>query len=232
MILIIRGHIRESFNNKNLYNLTKEIYKICPELQIFIHTWNIFSNNISWKIIKYNKEEVTTNIINDYFDDLNHLLHIIIDDDTKIKIIGNVVGKIDKSRAPIIGWKNYWYGKFKISEFIYNKEDIDKKEIVINYRFDIMNNSNSNINSNSIINNNKIIEFIKENMNIQFTKNVFFFDGEKLGLDNLYIGNVETMYKLSKIFLNDMDTIIINNKNIGHPEFLVSRVNNILSNYD
>jgi hypothetical protein len=40
------------------------------------------------------------------------------------------------------------------------------------------------------------------------------------------------MYKLSKIFLNDMDTIIINNKNIGHPEFLVSRVNNILSNYD
>ena len=38
MILIIRGHIRDSFNTKELYNLVKELHIIIPDVKIFIHT--------------------------------------------------------------------------------------------------------------------------------------------------------------------------------------------------
>ena len=74
MILIIRGHIRNSFETKKLYNLIKEIHTIFPDLKIFIHTWNIFANNISWRNININEQIVNDKIIYDYFDDLKYLI--------------------------------------------------------------------------------------------------------------------------------------------------------------
>ena len=42
---------------------------------------------------------------------------------------------------PLKGWKNYWYGQYSIINYIYNT-NIDKNEIVINTRFDLLSNSN------------------------------------------------------------------------------------------
>jgi hypothetical protein len=67
MILIIRGHIRKSFETKQLYNLVKELHTIFPDLKIFIHTWNIFSNNISWRNITINQQNVNDKNIYEYF---------------------------------------------------------------------------------------------------------------------------------------------------------------------
>lgn len=223
MILIIRGHIRNSFNTKKLYNLVKEFHNIFPDLKIFIHTWNIFSNNISWRQINVNNEKVSEEIINHYFYDLNHLIEgIIIDDDSKIELIGNLNGKIGNSLTPIIGWKNYWYGKFKIIDHIYNREDIDNDEMVINCRFDLMENSN-NFNQESIV------DFIKNNKSVHFSKNIFLFNDEAhCGIDNIYVGNVNTMHKLSNVFVNELDEILNKNKNTSHQEFLVYRINSLL----
>jgi hypothetical protein len=223
MILIIRGHIRNSFETKKLYNLIKKIYIKFPDLKIFIHTWNIFANNISWREININKKKVNIKIIVEYFDDLKHLIKkIIIDDDTKINLIGNLSGKINNGLMPIIGWKNYWYGKYKIMDYIYNK-NINKNEMIVNFRFDIMNNSN-NFDDKTIIN------FIKNNSKvIQFTKNVFMFNDENhCGIDNIYIGNIDTMYKLIFKFYYDLDDILSKNKDIFHQEFLVYRINSLL----
>jgi len=65
---------------------------------------------------------------------------------------------------PLIGWKNYWYGKYQIINYIYNNK-VNENEMIVNFRFDI------NMNSFSI-DNNCIINFIKENK-LVFTKNVF-----------------------------------------------------------
>ena len=54
MILVIRGHIRNSFETKELYNFIEELYNIYPDLKIFIHTWNIFANSVSWRNITVN----------------------------------------------------------------------------------------------------------------------------------------------------------------------------------
>ena len=99
MILIIRGHLRETFNNNDFYNLVKNIYEINNSLKIYIHTWNIFSNNIRWREIKEDKKEVPKEIIYEYIRDLKDLIkHIIIDDDNKIELIGNLEGKNSRNK--------------------------------------------------------------------------------------------------------------------------------------
>ena len=224
MILIIRGHIRNSFKTKKLYNLIKEIDTTFPDLKIFIHTWSVFANNISWRHINIDNQNVTNEIIYDYFDDLKHLIkHIIIDDDTKIELLGNLYGNINNGPMPIIGWKNYWYGKYKIIDYLYNTH-IDENEMIVNCRFDIMNNSNNFDEIN-------IIRFLITNSEINFTKNYFLFDDDNhLGIDNIYIGNILTMYKLIKKFFYELDDILSKNNNVFHQEFLVYRINSTLFN--
>jgi hypothetical protein len=222
MIIVIRGHIRNSFETNKLYDLIKKIHNIIPNLTIFIHTWNIFANNLSWRKIDTNNNQVTEEIIYKYFQDLKHLIkHIIIDDDTKIKLIGNLNGKIGKSLIPIRGWKNYWYGKYKIIDYLYNA-NIDPNEPIVNLRFDLMSNS---VNFNET----DIISFVKNNNKTKFTKNVFLFnDRLYTGADNIYIGNIETMHKLTSHFFYKLDDIINKNPNIEHPEYLVPMENSSL----
>ena len=44
----------------------------------------------------------------------------------------------------------------------------------------------------------KLIDFIKNNSEVIFAKNAFIFDNEQnFGIDNIYMGNIETMYKLT-----------------------------------
>jgi F0F1-type ATP synthase delta subunit len=224
MILILRGHIRDSFKTKKLYNLIKEIDGTFPDLKIFIHTWNIVANNISWREVIVDNQSVNDEIIYDYFDDLKHLIkHIIIDDDAKIELFGNLCGNINGGRAPIIGWKNYWYGKYKIIDHLYNSH-IDESEMIINCRFDIMYNSNTFSETN-------IIDFLIKNVETDFTKNVFLFDEYKhFGIDNIYIGNILTMYKLTKKFFYELDDILSKNNDTIHQEFLVYRINSSLFN--
>ena len=221
MILIIRGHIRDAFNNDDLYNFVLLLYHTLSELKIFIHTWNIFSNNISWRYITVNNNPVTEKTIYDYFRELSkYIKHIIIDDDKNIKLIGKTTGIINNGIMPIVGCKNYWYGKYKIIDYIYN-QNIYNTETVINFRFDILDNSNT-------FEKDKIYTFIKNNKNHTFTKNIFMFDYECNGIDNIYIGNTYTMYKLANTFYYNLDDILSKNTNTIHQERLVYRINLLL----
>lgn len=223
MILILRGHIRQTFETKSLYNFIKTLYNLHPDLQIFIHTWNKIANNISWRYIQENNQEVNEQMIADYFYDIKHLIQkIIIDDDSKIQLIGNTAGNVCQGPMPLLGWKNYWYGKFKIIDYLYQSKE-DKKEAVINIRFDIFNNSNS-------FHPDFILQFIKYNITneTKFTKNLFLYNAEHTGIDNIYIGNIDTMYKLTYTFFYDLDNILLQNKHVYNQEVLVFRMNHIL----
>lgn len=221
MILVIRGHLRQSFETNNLYNLIETIHSLVPDLKIFIHTWNVFANNVSWRNITINDTAVDEDIIYNYFGKLkNCISHIMIDDDKTIQLHGNLVGTINDGPMPIIGWKNYWYGKYKIIDYIYNNVQCND-ETIINFRFDILNNSNS-------FTIDTIIPFIQHYRDVKLTKNIFLYNGEHNGVDNIYIGNIYTMYKLTSAFFYQLDDIIINNKDIGNQERLVYRINSFL----
>lgn len=146
---------------------------------------------------------------------------IIIDDDSKINLIGNVTGKINNGPMPIIGWKNYWYGKHKIIDYLYHT-NIHPNEMIVNHRFDIVNNSNS-------LSKETIMDFIKNNSNKAFTKNVFLFNDENHhGIDNIYIGDINTLYKLTNKFFYELDDILMKQNDTINQERLVYRINDIL----
>lgn len=229
MILILRGHIRNSFDDNNLYDLIKSIYISNPELKIYIHTWNIIQNDVSWRQMTIIDHPVTNETIREYFRDLSHLIkQCVIDDDSNIELIGNLEGKIGKGNAPIIGWKRYWYGKYKIIECLKN-EPFDRNECIINCRFDIL----SNINSFS---SNNITNFIEKYKNETFYKNVFSIGNEYtslpinqfVGIDNIYMGNIEMQYKLIEHFHKNLDEILLANSTISNQEHLVFYENNKL----
>jgi len=221
MIIIIRGHIRNSFETDTLYNFIKVLAYFYDDINIYIHTWNIYANNISWRNISVNNNLVTNEVIYDYFKDYSKLIkHIIIDNDKEINLIGNLEGTINNGPMPIIGWKNYWYGKFQIIDYIYN--NVKNPENILNFRFDLFNNSNNNFSLESIIN------FINNNIYNNFTKNLFLFKEEKYGINNIYLGNVNTMHTLIKKFYYELDDILKIENNTIHQEFLVFRVNNTL----
>ncbi len=223
MILLLRGHIRNSFKTKDLYNLISLIYSKNSHIKIFIHTWDVFSNNISWRKINANDKPVTKDVILDYFDDLKHLIiDIIIENDNDVKLTGKIDGKISISKTPLLGWKYYWHGQYTIIKHINNKIN-DKNMIVINTRFDILNNSSSR-------NENTIINFIEQNKNSQFSHgNIFIKRG--IGVDNIYIGKIDIMYKLIEHFHSNLDSIINKYPYIENPENLVYDENISLFNY-
>jgi hypothetical protein len=223
MIFVIRGHIRDTFRSGHLYNLIETLYHTFPDLKIFIHTWNIVSNNISWREeITTNNEVVNNEVIYNYFGNLSSCIkHIIIDDDTNIQLNGNLFGNINGGPMPIIGWKNYWYGKHKIIDYIYNNFNYSD-EMIVNTRFDVLDNSH-NFNTESIV------DFIKNNIQTtRFEKNVFFYNYESNGVDNIYIGNINTMYKLANKFFYELDDILSKNSDTIHQERLVYRINDSL----
>jgi hypothetical protein len=218
-ILMIRGHIRDSFSNKQLYTLIKNINKIVPNLKIYIHTWNIFANSLSWRKVNPNYTLVTENTIYEYFNDIAYLISIIIiDNDNSIKLIGDLNGQI--SNVPKKGWKNYWYGKFKLIDYIYNQK-INQNSLIINFRFDVLTNS-CPIKSNDILN------LIQKNKNTKFNKNVFLKDHFFVGIDNYYLGNINTMYKLISYFYYNLDSILKMIVDFKNQEQLVYIINNYL----
>jgi hypothetical protein len=221
MIIILRGHIRNSFDNDKLYNL---IFKISQDfnISIYIHTWNIQQSNISWRPIQKIDNLITKELIINYFNqkekDLSiYIKHIIIEDDTKIKLIGNLEGTIGP-KCPIIGWKRYIYSLYQIIDYV-RKVSVD--DFIFNMRFDIYSNS-------FYINENNIINLINNNYNKKFKKNIFLYNNLKYGLDNIFCGDSKTMYKLFKYFNENLDYIISKNKFIQNQEFLLFIENELI----
>ena len=104
------------------------------------------------------------------------------------------------------------------------KENINENEKILNTRFDICNNS---IFLNKITMND-ILKFIQSKYKLISNKNLFFTEQYKNCYDNLYMGNVRSMYKLINHFHNNLDIIISKYDTIKNQERLVFYENNSL----
>jgi hypothetical protein len=219
MIIVLRGHIRQSFKNELLYRFIKYICLHYDNVEIYIHTWNIVQNGLSWRKIEMIHSEVNEQTIMNYFKDMNVFIKkILIEDDNNIKLNGNIKGYIPGTEAPILGWKNYWYSKYQIMKQIKeeNEETVGNKEQhnLINMRFDLFNNSN-------IFSLEKLITFMNTCNNEVLSENKFLKNEFFAGCDNLYIGNMDTMYRLIYHFHFHLDSIIKKHGSIKYQEALV-----------
>jgi len=217
LIIIIRGHIRDSFDNNNLYKYILNL-SINYKLYIFIHTWNIKSNNISWRSIEENHEKITEEIIINYFKNIN-LEKIFIDNDNYISLIGNIDGNNKTTLMPIKGWKNMWFGIYKINEYVLNnliKYNLDVNTYCLNIRFDYF--TNSTINQYNINDLNYLYNFTSND--IQFIKNLAS-KNIPYGIDNIYFGKFYKIFYTAKIFNFNLDDIIKYYDYIHAQEYLV-----------
>ncbi len=121
------------------------------------------------------------------------------------------------TKTTILGWKRYIYGQHKIIKYLYKNHK--KNKFLLNIRFDLFTNS-------YIFPYDEIINFINNNYNNHHKKNTFLHDGEYCGIDNIIIGSVNTNYQLILHIHYNLDDILVDNKNLEHPEFIISRVNN------
>lgn len=105
VVLLLRGHVRNSFENDDLYNFIKKI-SLIETIDIYIHTWNVYYNILSWRKIKDDNRIIYEEKILSYFRDLkDNIKHIIIDDDFKIELVGKKEGYVGNGKTPLIGWK-------------------------------------------------------------------------------------------------------------------------------
>jgi hypothetical protein len=218
---MIRGHIRSSFETPYLYNTLKYL-SLNNDLEIYIHTWDIFQSKISWRNLEEKNTKVNIDIINNYFKDLIPLIKkIIIENDKNIVLYGYKEGFI--VNAPLIGWKNMWCGKYNLIQYI-NNNVTNTNQLVINMRFDLFDNSIvfDFINVLKFINN---VIYYKNLTNQVLTKNIFIKNHPRcFGIDNIYIGNINTMNTLISHFHHNLDHIIniyFFNKKIKCHEVLV-----------
>ena len=212
MIIILRGHIRNSFETTDLYNLIKHIKEnYDSNLYIYIHTWNIYQSPISWRVMSGNENQVNENIIQNYFKDLTeYIKHIIIDDDTQIKIHGNTKGFVSGTKCPLLGWKRYLYGSYKITQYVYN---LYPDSVILNMRFDICSNLFCKMNTDDI--SKLVTNYNNDNEYVQF-----MYTNPNIGIDNCYISKSRYMYILLKHIYFNLDIIIEKYTNIIHQEYL------------
>jgi len=224
MIVVLRGHIRNSFDDERLYELIKYIYDNTTDLEIYIQTWILSYSGLSWRHIECkNVKIIDEEYIYSYFGELKHLIKkIIILNDNLINIKGNTIGGIGNTQVPIIGWKRYLYGKKEIISYLFN--NLKLEDIVLNFRMDVFSNSNS-------FSKELIIEFIENNKNTKkFNKNLFIYNTTNIesnvisygsnnifndpgnksycGIDNIYIGNVLTQFKTINYLYENLDYLI------------------------
>ena len=229
MIILLRGHIRNSFDNDNLYKLMKRIHNEIGIKNIYIHSWHIQQNSISWRKLKQINKRIDENYIKNYFKDLASIIKLIlIDDDSKIKLFGRTDGLIPETLCPLKGWKNLWYSNYKLITFINSMED-NKHEFVLNTRFDILSNSFPCTEKS-------IIRFLHQQKNKNFTKfNNFMETAQNHGVDNIIVGNIKTMKCLLNKLFNHLDYIIFERfafKKFGCQEYYVYHENFIGDNFD
>jgi len=224
MNIIIRGHIRNSFETNELYDLIKKLSEKYTKIEIYIHTWSIKQNNISWRKINNDYTEINNKYIESYFKDLyKYIKYLIIENDKDIILHGNLEGKILSTKTNILGWKRYIYGNYKIIQYLYeeNIESLNNNSFLLNIRFDLFTNS-------YIFPYYEVIDFIDRNYNKILNKNIFLREGEYCGIDNIIIGTIETNYKLFSLIYYKLDEILLmkENENLKNPEFIIPRVNN------
>lgn len=224
MILLLRGHIRTSFDDGRLRDFVTNVHKLLNgDLEIFIHTWSVFSNGVSWRSMTQNTELVTFEKIHNYFGvEISQCIkQIYIDDDSTIKLLGKTDGKLGRSLLPVIAWKRYWYGKFSLIKNVL-AETHTHLTPALNMRFDVFVNSNP-------ISEPFLLDFVSNfSQNLEPDKNLFALSESSYGCDNVYAGTLISMYFLAHHFHMCLDSIMERNKMCEHPEWLVPQENHIL----
>lgn len=138
MNLILRGHIRNSFEDDALKNLFASILDKVPNVKVYVHSWDVIQSSLSWRRMEENATKVTSEMIRDYLRIGANLRKVVVEDDREVNVPGRVTGTVASTPCPIKGYKLMFYGMMRGSELVL--EDSDPGELVVQTRFDMLSN--------------------------------------------------------------------------------------------
>ena len=135
--LIIRGHIRRTFENTLFYDFLCEMEKRFT-LSIYIHTWTLAECESNWRNIDQDARKcgVSEMMIRDYFKDkVKYIRNMTIEDDENIELYGNLEGRIANTYMPVKSWKRFIYGLKRSMQIVHEDDRIHPS---LNIRFDMI----------------------------------------------------------------------------------------------
>ncbi|MDP6828475.1 MAG: hypothetical protein QF515_15395 [Pseudomonadales bacterium] len=204
--LVLRGHIRDSFDNDHLKNFVEKLAKNYS-VDVYVQSWVENEAKVSWGKRKLRRDNIIS-VNEEYFEKyfgstlMSKIKKFLIYDDSHIKLIGDVIGSVQS--IPKIAWKNMWYGKYNILKYV--KETNINYDFIVNMRIDLFTNQ---ISIQQGMNSKKIIKKIDNLLYSKKVSNLHFFDRwiPRRGIDNCYFGPLEKMYEHHKLFHYSLDEI-------------------------
>lgn len=206
--LLLRGHVRNSFDNDGFRNLLRSI---CGEFEcdIYIHTWNVMQTSRSWRCIRDDRRKVDEGFLRDYFDDVwPRVKRLIIEDEDSVELHGNTEGNVGLTPCPVKGYKSMFYGKLRVAECAFN--NAPHEETAVQTRFDVLSNSFSTPPE-------AVLNFLKNPMETE-DRIKFISKDPILGIENIYMSRVDDMYKFIRYFYFNFDEIYRRHSQTRHQE--------------
>lgn len=213
--LIIRGHIRNAFGNRDLYDLVREISDRA-DISVFIHTWSVFQTSASWRRMPDDHNPVDEDQVRSYFSDLSPLIKkVMVDDEKKVELSGRLHGTIGHTPCPVAGYKYMFYGMLRAAEYVASVKP--PEDLVVQTRFDVMSNWRR-------FSRGQIVDFVfrKPSKRIQFIVEEAYNEST-VGIDNIYMANAKDMYEFIRHMYLNLDEVDEANKasrHMGHQEWL------------
>lgn len=202
--VLIRGHIRSSFNEEKLLNFFCNINSKF-DVNFYAHTWNAIQNSLSWRPVGEVNDVVSEKTILDYVKGRIKFKWIGVSDDKLIRHHGNIEGKIGMTPCPVLGWKNMYWGMMEGAKAVSKSSHKDTPTLQL--RFDLFCNPFSPDMQ-------EVLDFLdrdyevmltgsEEDERIRFLRMHCFF-----GVDNIYMSRAEDLLRFISYMYYDMDRIL------------------------
>lgn len=201
----LRGHIRNGLTDSGLRSF---IHKLASrdniELDIYCHTWKEHEAKSSYRELDRSSIlKVTPELLTHYFATGiqgrldHHIRDITVQDDSKLKLNGNLEGIVCDSKIPKVAWKRMWAGKMQLIDTIANSNK--PYDIVINTRYDMFTTPICKTSEGILL------RLFQGRCAINFKYPLY--TRVSIGVDNFYCGKLDAIYDITKDFHENLDAI-------------------------
>lgn len=224
--IALRGHVRDSLSNsrlKDFLGMVSDSFR----LSVFAHTWDVQQNSLSWRDVQEIPNQIDEEAVRSYLDGFD-VISVEIGRDGFVNHPGSIEGTIGRTRCPILGWKNMYYGKVRVCSLV--SAWTPPESVTMQMRFDLLSNPFKP-------KENELLNFAKREFEslsvdpgserIRFLRMHCF-----LGIDNVYIARIGEMSRFVSYMYYDMDRILVVHKNTIHQEHIAFHERMSFLNYE
>jgi len=199
LALCIRGHLRGGLQDTRLNDYINLLKQNGHTVDLFLHTWSVSEAKSSYRKLDYSGIfTVEKTHLSDYFHNQT-IKRVCIEDDSHLKLHGNLEGVIPGSPCPILAWKRMWAGKFNLVSHLYHNHTYDY-DLVVNTRYDKFTTQVCYTPTKNLLK----MTTVGNGLSLKYPQYYRQFKG----IDNYYAGDIKSMYDITSAFHYSLDDIV------------------------